>query len=269
MSKQRRPDFLYSNTRSAKHGTDRRARPQNNRSSAQGASDSTGGAEADAAATAAAYAALNSVTSPGKGSSLDPQDFIRLHAATMHATIMGKEIWETVSPLSRPHDGIVAGEIIGYRTWYVLDDYSLFSIVSNAIWQPDKVMSGEVEKVVDERTNWPEPIWGGVYSYRDSSDPNISGWLNARTGITYPRAYALRKQSIFQEIEDTPIYGNTKLEYVNIIGIASGSIRCWGEVHEHEKGYRAQFARVNGFSYADGQWVDILERLNEKWGFEQ
>ena len=110
--------------------------------------------------------------------------------------------------------GIRAGEIIGYRAWYVgrleynhRREYSydegniLRSVAANYNWQPDD------------------------YHSPNGADPHSAGF------------------HAFKTME------HVKAEYsmacYNTLAIVYGEIKLWGTVYEHQYGYRAEYARVH------------------------
>lgn len=151
------------------------------------------------------------------------------------------------APEARPREGarIVLGEITAYRAWWVrrFDDLRLCSLAHDYSWKPAKFPAPHASGNVDEllRTE-PQKLFGGVFSFKNPLDAKVEGasWL-----WWAPR--------------------NSELNC-----IALGSISIWGEVYEHEEGYRAQFARVqsldciidqhSGLGYA-GVALDRLRSL--------
>ena len=52
-------------------------------------------------------------------------------------------------------------------------------------------------------------------------------------------------------------------------GVVLGMIEMWGIIWDHEKGYRAQFARPTSFSHAVGNRSEqALAELRAQWGFK-
>ena len=125
-----------------------------------------------------------------------------------------------------PHAGIRAGEIIGYRAWWVVrepfaDRLRLRSLAHSHIWEPNAIEQGDTEKVVQHYLHWDfseKKIFGGVYSFKT---PELDLGLQAR-------AIMAREGHI------PPYY----------LGLAIGTIFCWGDVVEHETGWRASHAKL-------------------------
>lgn len=114
--------------------------------------------------------------------------------------------------------GIRAGEIIGWRVWWVVHGTSLLrSTYTNALWEPDGIMRGR-----------PHP-------YRTVEPTGVHCWKDKDTAIDYAT----------QEIGRAVI----------------GTVKIWGEVIEFEKGYRAEFAKINSLDYystvSPTNWLDV------------
>jgi hypothetical protein len=90
--------------------------------------------------------------------------------------------------------GIRAGEIIGYRAWF-LNDGLLHSMYASFIWFP-----GVVERAHEITESWGT----GLHAFKTLHE--------ARQQYTYANVW--------------------------------GEVALWGDVFEHEKGYRAEFAAV-------------------------
>ena len=122
------------------------------------------------------------------------------------------------------HEGIRAGEIIAYRAWRVL--------INPGGWfrrsSDDRLHSVYMRDYV-----WhpDEPASGdvtthGIYSFRD----------------------VIR----------------SKEEYYYSVGSASllfGRVKIWGEVVEHEAGYRSQFGKIVSLDYGDPELLEKFRRI--------
>jgi hypothetical protein len=141
------------------------------------------------------------------------------------------------APPNIPYAGVRAGELIGYRMWCVLDDLQLCSIAHHFIWNPGATIEGNVDEVVETPMVWGLPIFGGVYSYStpDHIIPEI-----------------IRSPKDFPILASFTGWNN----FLHVHAIAIGTIKCWGEVIEHEKGYRAQYAKLRSINKVIGP-VDI------------
>lgn len=120
-----------------------------------------------------------------------------------------------------PSAGIRAGEIIGHRLWWVVQQDGvpwLRSLAHHFLWIPGEPVKGNIREIVAshlvthhnyiERKN----IWGGVYSYP------TSGHLSKE--IAFWRGFACGP-------------------------LVLGTVKLWGEVVEHKEGYRAEYAKVH------------------------
>jgi hypothetical protein len=146
----------------------------------------------------------------------------------------------TYKPPEIPYAGIRAGEIIGYRMWLIFDDLQLCSIAHKFIWKPQAVIEGKIDEPVKyDPLGFYKPIMGGVYSYANWG--HLQAEANQHSQERYPRAVRLNMFSFYP---------------ITLHGIAIGTIKCWGEVIEHEKGYRAQYAKLQSIDTVIGP-VDI------------
>jgi hypothetical protein len=124
-------------------------------------------------------------------------------------------------PRAIPYAGIRTGELIGYRLWRVVEEAGephLCSLVHRRIWMLGEPMTGDVNEIVD-KTHTAFPVFGGVYAF----------------------SHRLHMQ---KEVSKTIKF----LRYPFI----TGTVKMWGEVIEHETGYRAQFAKVNSLDEMHG-----------------
>lgn len=118
-----------------------------------------------------------------------------------------------------PHAGIRTGELIGHRLWWVVKvnnsptGYRLRSLAHDRIWRPGETVEGNTNAIVAMNGSL-RPIWGGVYSY--------------------PTPAHLTKEIRFW----------ADLVYAYSAALVCGTIKMWGDVVEHEAGYRAQYAKV-------------------------
>lgn len=133
--------------------------------------------------------------------------------------------------------GIRAGEVIAHRAWWALND-KLFSVyMTDFEWDPKIPMEGEPKF---------ENGWG-IHAFKSAKDvdvyvKSIIDWY------AYDRNFY--RPSIVQM--------GAKL--------VTGTVSLWGEIVEHEKGYRAEFARpvsidINTDSYGKA-WGSDRELLN-------
>lgn len=130
-------------------------------------------------------------------------------------------------PDPEPEDaGITVGEIIAWRAWKVKDGL-LTSMYRDDLWPPD------------------EPITG---------DPGGSGCVeNTRAGV---HAFTTQKGALEYAIA----HANGSV-MVNGSPVVIGRVALWGEVIEHEQGYRAEFAKVHSLDVPLGVDDATMARL--------
>jgi len=133
-----------------------------------------------------------------------------------------------------PSAMIRLGEISAYRVWRYYTSYDgaiyLLSYVSDTRWFPGRRVEGGSPSFVGEQ---------GIHGFKTMSDlrndirDNV-GLLVARCQFTLPPTQ----------------------------GVIIGIIDLWGDVVEHERGYRGEYARPSGFLEAHGDNDDAaLARL--------
>jgi len=115
------------------------------------------------------------------------------------------------------HDGIRVGEIIAFRAWRVLEP----------TWRrkcDDRLHSVFVSHYLwePERPATGDVRTHGIYSFRHV--------IHSRQEYGYPGA------------------GGPLL---------FGSVKIWGEIVEHEEGYRSQFARIISLDYGDPKLLAV------------
>ena len=113
----------------------------------------------------------------------------------------------------------------------------LHSMAVDCIWEPgDPVSVNSVLEQCGYRDAWeriPPGIGAGIHAFKDPGDA--------------VRQYPIGARRVF------------------------GTVALWGEVIEHEIGYRAEFARVASLDYLGGmepEEVVMLERLRKIYGVE-
>lgn len=163
--------------------------------------------------------------------------------------------WSVITIVSRhpifsdpppiPYAGIRAGEIIGHRMWWVIGDNDLCSIAHLFIWQPEKVVNGDLDETVILDPFCGRHVFGGVYSYASSDE--LTKELTGYDKFAFPNVVS------FSDHQPSTI----------VRGLAIGTIKCWGEVIEHERGYRAQYAKIQSIDRVIGR-VDI-NALKERY----
>ena len=151
--------------------------------------------------------------------------------------------FKKLTPSVIPYAGVRAGEITGHRMWIVLADLELCSFAHHFIWQPNATIEGKIDEVVDKCV-W-RLIYGGVYSFNglEHIAKELQEW-----NLLFPNEFYF-----------DPVCTRT----YTIYGFAIGTVKCWGEVVEHEKGYRAQYAKLHTIDSVVGP-VDLTE-LRKKY----
>lgn len=145
-------------------------------------------------------------------------------------------------PVAIPYAGLRTGEIIGHRAWYVIGDgLTLTSIAHIFPWEPGATIEGDINK--DVGGNFYSIIYGGTYCFHSAD--------------------LCREETKVSPDFCFPCHAYIGFGFTEIHGIVRGTIKMWGEVVEHEKGYRAQFAKIASLDEADGA-VD-LEAIKAKY----
>ncbi len=162
---------------------------------------------------------------------------------------------EPPSPPTLPHAGIRAGEMIGHRLWWVIHEKGeewLCSLAHRHFWQPGETVQGDTLKPVGNWQWHSKPIFGGTYAFAlpDYIMPELAEWQKAiaMMGDT-------RNVIWFGGIDWEPLYETRTL--------VAGTVKMWGDVVEHERGYRAEFAKINSLDAAYGDCD--LEKLRIKY----
>jgi hypothetical protein len=123
------------------------------------------------------------------------------------------------------HSGLRVGEIIGYRAWRVVG--------------PGWVRRG------DDRLR-------SVYMSDYVWDP----WTPASGDVRTHGIYSFR--ALIRSREE---YGYS----ISSGHLLFGKVKIWGEVVEHEQGYRSQFARIISLDYGD---PELLEKFRLIYGLD-
>ena len=150
--------------------------------------------------------------------------------------------WNESKPPEIPYAGVRAGELIGHRMWRVLSGHNLCSIAHYFKWQPGATIEGKLDEPVSGMSLF-KTLFGGVYSY------NAYAHLAHNLDGIEPNTF--------------PCISWVGSYITEVIGTAIGTIKCWGEVIEHEKGWRAQYAKLKSIDLVIGA-VDI-NTLRERY----
>lgn len=154
--------------------------------------------------------------------------------ASLAASFVPGRVYSSTQPKPEtiPYAGIRAGEIIGHRLWWVHLGMKLLSVAHIYHWLPGEAVSGDINQVMDALRE----IYGGVYCFNDGD--RIKSELDLmRCTLMRVEVDRITTNSITYPINGHPVQ--------EALYIAAGTIKIWGEVIEHEKGYRAQYARIN------------------------
>lgn len=185
--------------------------------------------------------------SDGKHRGTDPQDHgssaDRTGARTGRTTDKAKATPDS-GTTAIPYAGIRAGEIIGHRLWWLIQcpgfTPCLSSLAHFRVWHPGEIVVGDVDQII---CRYLVELRGGVYAFKHFNDCLAAFRAN---GLSSPGMV--------------------------IVGMVVGTVKLWGEVVEHRRGYRAQYARVHTLDqiayYAGrGQAKQFrVERLREIYG---
>lgn len=142
-------------------------------------------------------------------------------------------------------EGVVAGEIVGYRCWKILKGL-LRSVYQKDTWLPGQVLEGR------ELGDWDSR---GIHAWKDKGSKQyhdyIRGYLNQEDD-PYTRFVGTRESTLRP-------------------AMVTGTVFLWGDVVEHERGWRAEFARVRSLDwlYPDetmmGREQEALEDLRARY----
>lgn len=224
--------------RSAKHGSNWRAPAPSHRHPVVGADHGAGGAAPGGIATLIAGGTVVTKFRPGAFTftSFDVAD-----AANDFTFAFTKP-----KPPTIPNAGIRTGEIIGHRLWFIVDG-RLSSLAHLRIWRPGETVVGDTNEIVRHDPLFIQVIWGGTYAFarRDQCDEEITDLTEVLARVAHNKGRG------FYFIGSEPAYLAS--------GLVVGTVKMWGDVVEHETGYRAEFAKLNSIDelYGKGD-IDAL-----------
>lgn len=157
--------------------------------------------------------------------------------------ITGLDVAKPKPPIKR--DGVVAGEIVGYRCWRIKGGL-LKSVYQDDVWIPGNVVQGRGLEDWDSR---------GVHAWKHSTSKEYHEYIRAYLNLAGdPFAFTL--------------YGPKRDLR---LAMATGTIFMWGDVVEHERGYRSEYARIRSLDwlYPDesmmGREQQALDELRAKY----
>lgn len=160
-------------------------------------------------------------------------------------------------PPTVPYAGVRTGELIGHRLWWVVPENGelhLSSLAHRRLWVPGETIIGDLNEMV---CGIIRAIWGGVYSFFNAAD------AHAEMIAAVAELDDLRKRRTSGWI----ISGWSP--YYEAIAVVSGTIKMWGDVIEHERGWRSEFAKlasIDAVHGAEGGTAEILASLQAKYG---
>jgi hypothetical protein len=128
---------------------------------------------------------------------------------------------ETWTAMRLKHDGIRVGEIIAYRAWRVIGP--------RWWWEPDDRLHSVLIK---------DYIW----------DPDQPASGDVRTHGIYSCRNVVRSREEY-------------LYFVSTATLLFGKVKIWGEIIEHEWGYRSQFAKIVSLDYGDPELLDKFRKV--------
>lgn len=193
---------------------------------------------------------------PNYGTGLSAQALANLRPGRV--TSLPQATWRTFNlidqvEINRPplkRSDVIAGEIIGHRCWRI-ENGLLRSVYQTDLWYPKDILSGR------ELGDWDSR---GIHAWKDPASKEyhdyIRGYLNAHEDyITNMLLYGRHSRD---NAETKP-------------AMATGTVFLWGDVVEHTRGYRAEYARVRSLDwlYPDanmmGRETIVLNDLRSKY----
>ena len=137
-----------------------------------------------------------------------------------------------------PNAGIRTGEISATRCWRLIDDRLHSTYKTEYIWEPDSPMIGDVRQEY------------GVHAFKD-----ITYVIEYAHEITHwDWMWGLDNAALEFEATPPPI-------------IVIGTVNLWGEIVEHDRGYRAEFAKIKTLdSVVGGGEHAVLIALRKYYG---
>jgi hypothetical protein len=151
-------------------------------------------------------------------------------------------------------DGVVAGEIVGYRCWRI-ENGLLRSVYQSDVWRPGEILEGR------ELGDWDSR---GIHAWKDGGSKHYHDYI---------RSYLNRESD---PITMMMMWGRDTQERAEMRpAMVTGTAFLWGDVVEHERGYRAEYARVRSLDwlYPDasmmGREQQALEDLRRRYSIPQ
>lgn len=184
--------------------------------------------------------------SPNTGAATATLAFIPLRFSITPSTFEDTEFSDI------PNAGIRAGEIIAWRAWRVRSrNRSGYSDpLGRETWLFGRNRTFQLRSIITEH------VW-------DDGRMGNAGWAN-KVENDVVRGLGVHA---FKTKEATTKYAEP---FASLFTIAIGQVALWGDVVEHEIGYRGEFAKVHSINYLIGEcWWNrrrLLKRLKETYG---
>ena len=170
-----------------------------------------------------------------------------LSSLSAHA-LRNAYLYSDFEPVPKPalkRDEIVAGEIVGYRCWKI-EKGLLRSVYQKDVWLPRQVLEGR------ELGDWDSR---GIHAWKDKGSKQYHDYI----------------RSYLNQERDRGIWFIDGEPAVVRPAMVTGTVFLWGDVVEHERGWRAEFARVRSIDwlYPDetmmGREQEALEELRTRY----
>ena len=158
---------------------------------------------------------------------------------------------EPKPPLKRE---IKVGEIVGYRCWIVHrlppkfdqpEVLLLRSVYQNDIWKPGKILEGRELEDWDSR---------GIHAWKTAGSERFREYIRDYLHNAHHAINPRRKPEVLEQP-----------------AMVTGTVLLWGDIVEHEHGYRGEFAKVLSIDwlYPDetmmGREREVLTNLKRKY----
>lgn len=154
--------------------------------------------------------------------------------------------WTVAPNPARPIEdaGIRAGEIIAHRCWRIEGGLLRSVYRRQHIWRPGEPMTGDVRGEY------------GVHAFNERGLVSMYCEMTAAWSQNWV-SFKWNDDGSFEMIE----HPDTEAIF------AIGTVALWGEVIEHERGYRAEFARIASIDSIRGKTEpSLLAELRERYG---
>jgi hypothetical protein len=121
----------------------------------------------------------------------------------------------------------------------------LCSLAHRMLWKPNETIHGNTLKVVDDLSMLlgSRLIWGGTYGFQSTEQ------------ISTEVDYIL---TLLERAKDTPLQDRPSFmawgfqPLFETRTFVAGTVKMWGDVVEHERGYRAEYAKLNSIDEMHG-----------------